>query len=141
MISRKSTTLGGVVGPLRKKSVGLFNIEGYYTQILHKYAGWGHFWKFWICTSPWKFRNFPHSSRSTDALNRSVPHVFRPFFKLQKLLKNTAPLRKISVYINWKCFVFCHVLCVVVLCDELCFYVCVFLWNWALPNHYTENFL
>ena len=59
----------------RPKSVGLFNIEGYYTQVLHKYAGWGHFWKFWICNLPWKFRNFLHSSRSSDALNKSVPYI------------------------------------------------------------------
>ena len=26
-----------------------------YTQISHNYDGWGHFWHFWICNSPWKF--------------------------------------------------------------------------------------
>ena len=33
-------------------------------------------WKFGICNSPWKFRNFPHSSRFTDALNKSVPYIY-----------------------------------------------------------------
>ena len=77
-ISRKSTNSGGVVSPFnskRPKSVGLFNYEGYYTQILDEYAGWGHFCKFWICNSPLKFGNFPHSLRSTDALNKSVPYM------------------------------------------------------------------
>ena len=58
------------------KSLGLFKIEGYYRQILHKYAGLGYFHLYLICNSPWKFGNFPHSSRSMDALNKSVPYIF-----------------------------------------------------------------
>ena len=78
----------------RPKSVGLFNIEGYYTQILHKYAGWGPFWKFWICNSLWKFWNFPHSSRSTDALNKSVPYIWC-VLKLGNIFKSLIPKKNI----------------------------------------------
>ena len=78
----------GVLWPNSKRlrSVGLFNIEGYYTQILHKYSGWGPFWKFWICNSLWKFWNFPHSSRSTDALNKSVPYIYGSKFYYTAIL-------------------------------------------------------
>ena len=76
------------------KSVGLSKIEGYYRQILHKYAELGHFYLYLICSSPWRFGNFPHSSRSMDALDKSVPYIYGPICYIWKILSKCAESSK-----------------------------------------------
>ena len=103
--SKFSYQLGGCCEPIQKGHNQLVflilrgTIHRFYINMLDGVI----FGNFGYVNSPWKFPNFTHSSRSTDALNKSVPHVFSKISvkRMNMPPKNFLPFQTFMILIKY----------------------------------------